>query len=235
MVTEIIMDFQPFNKIPRLNRRCTVTEKIDGTNASVCIVPLSEGPAYGPEQIVIDDHVIFAGSRTRWITPTNDNHGFAKWVRDNADELLRLGPGHHFGEWWGFAINRGYGMNRKVFSLFNTARWGDASLRPSCCDVVPVLYEGAYNTDKIKWVMNLLAIEGSHAAPGFPDPEGIVVFHHAANSLMKATIKGDEEGKHAEAHIKKERPPRAERNPNRGGRRIADLPYEGPDRRTPKA
>lgn len=33
------MKFQPFNKIPRLSRGCIITEKIDGTNASVIIIP----------------------------------------------------------------------------------------------------------------------------------------------------------------------------------------------------
>jgi len=37
-----------------------------------------------------------------------------------------------------------------------------------------------------------LAANGSVAAPGFYDPEGIVVFHTAANAGFKKTIKKDE-------------------------------------------
>lgn len=58
------MEFQPFEKIFRLNRDCIATEKIDGTNALVAIS---------------DDLEIKAGSRSRWITPENDNMGFAKY------------------------------------------------------------------------------------------------------------------------------------------------------------
>ena len=114
--------FVEFPKMPRLSREIIVTEKIDGTNAQVYIG---------------DDGTILAGSRTRWITPENDNFGFAAWVRDNTDELLKLGPGSHFGEWWGAGIQRRYGLNEKRFSLFNVARWGEE--RPACCSVVPVL------------------------------------------------------------------------------------------------
>jgi hypothetical protein len=31
------MEFTPFDKTPRLNRECAVTEKIDGTNAQISI------------------------------------------------------------------------------------------------------------------------------------------------------------------------------------------------------
>jgi hypothetical protein len=79
-------------------------------------------------------------SRSRWITPDDDNFGFAAWVEANRDELLTLGPGRHFGEWWGSGIQRGYGLPKgeKRFSLFNVSRWGES--RPACCHVVPVLY-----------------------------------------------------------------------------------------------
>lgn len=92
-------------KIGRLSRGCTITEKIDGTNASVFI------GAYETEGLFL------VGSRTRWITPTSDNYGFAHWAHSHKDELLQLGPGHHFGEWWGLGIQRRYGQLEKKFSL----------------------------------------------------------------------------------------------------------------------
>lgn len=109
-----MIEFKPFQKIARLNREVLVTEKIDGTNGLVWIAE--------------DGVEMRAGSRSRWITPEADNFGFAKWVADNAEELRRLGPGYHYGEWWGAGIQRRYGLTEKRFSLFNVSRWADASV-----------------------------------------------------------------------------------------------------------
>lgn len=118
------MEFTGFPKIARLNREIVITEKIDGTNAQIFI-----NEAGG----------LFAGSRTRWITPgKDDNYGFAGWVERNRKELLKLGPGQYFGEWWGAGIQRRYGMTEKVFSLFR-----QPEVLPSCCRVVPVLLLGS--------------------------------------------------------------------------------------------
>ena len=100
------IEFKSFGKIPRLSRDIVITEKIDGTNG----------------QIYIDGDTIMAGSRNRWITPQDDNHGFAAWVSANREQLMALGNGRHFGEWWGAGIQDGYGQTEKFFSLFNTRR-----------------------------------------------------------------------------------------------------------------
>lgn len=191
------VEFEGFPKMGRLFRECVITEKIDGTNAQILINDAG------------DD--LIAGSRTRWITPEDDNFGFAAWVRDHKEELLTLGPGRHFGEWWGGKIQRGYGIKEKRWSLFNVARWclyGAApqplpkspdpkaeqryqDVLPPCCGLVPVLYRGPFNTDSVREVMRCLETEGSKAAPGFMDPEGVVVFHTAANVGFKATLKND--------------------------------------------
>lgn len=239
------MGFVGFPKIPRLSRECVITEKLDGRNASIYIaqVPkLSEGapdcpPPHQPDRLhhfyAADGTMwgVWAGSRNRWVTPDNDNYGFARWVYDHADELVKLGPGHHFGEWWGCGIQRGYNQIEKKFSLFNVTRWGDEAARPACCGIVPILYRGLFSTEMIENVLMMLQLTGSMAAPGFMDPEGIIVYHVAANALFKKTAKGDEEGKHAEAHPKKERPTRAPKNPSKGGRRVAEVSFAGPDRR----
>lgn len=70
---------------------------------------------------------------------------------------------------------------------------------------VPVLYRGSWHLERLStldhgmwapdWALNMLATAGSAAAPGFMDPEGIVVFHEASGQLFKATIKGDEKPK----------------------------------------
>lgn len=177
-------DFIAFRSIPRLMRDIIVTEKIDGTNAQVHIS---------------DDGVVRAGSRTRWITPEDDNFGFATWVREHEETLRTLGPGAHFGEWWGSGIQRKYGLSDRRFSLFNTKRWSDSTARPSCCDVVPVLYEGPFSMLAIDACFGTLAGCGSVAAPGFMKPEGIVVFHVAANQLFKRTLDGND-GHKGHAH-----------------------------------
>jgi len=185
--------FVGFPKISRYSRDVIITEKIDGTNAQIYIPgPVDDG--YGK---------VFAGSRTRWITPEQDNHGFAKWVMEHEDDLNQLGPGNHFGEWWGSGIQRGYGLvkGEKRFSLFNVHRWGaggkDEAMRPGCCDVVPVLWQG--NMDRL-WamivgVMKNLEEFGSVASPGFMKPEGIVIYHTAGNVLFKKTLEKDDQPK----------------------------------------
>ena len=182
------MEFQGFPKMPRISRDVVITEKIDGTNAQVAIVEL-EGVSVPGALFEQDGLALFAGSRTRWITPEQDNAGFARWCRDNAQELMGLGPGRHFGEWWGQGIQRGYGLKEKRFSLFNVARWADE--RPACCHIVPVLYQGIFDTRMVDFTIDALAQSGSMAAPGFLRPEGIVIFHTAGNFGMKKTIEKD--------------------------------------------
>lgn len=176
------MDFVEFPKIARLSRECVITEKIDGTNGCICIGENGE---------------FLIGSRTRWITPENDNHGFARWAMENKDELMRLGPGTHFGEWWGSGIQRGYGLvkGEKRFSLFNVHRWADAAIRPACCGVVPTIYRGMFTTDLVEEALNELRNHGSLASEGFMKPEGIVIFHTAGGYRFKKTIERDEQPK----------------------------------------
>lgn len=168
-------EFEPFPKIARLAREIIVTEKIDGTNAQVCVT---------------EDGNVLAGSHSQWITPSADNFGFARWVAEHADDLRRLGIGRHFGEWWGVGIQRRYGLAEKRFSLFNTTRW--AAERPACCHVVPLLYQGPFDTTAIDDVLGVLRLYGSRAAPGFMKPEGIVVYHTAAGVGFKKTLEKDE-------------------------------------------
>ena len=172
-------EFVPFNKIVRLSREMIVTEKIDGTNSSVFIG---------------EDGEFLTASRKRWITPEDDNYGFSKWAHEHKDELMLLGSGYHFGEWWGCGIRRSYGIDEKRWSLFNVGVWNADNI-PSCCHIVPVLYNGLFDTNKIQEILNDLAINGSVAAPGFMRPEGVVIFHVAARMLFKKTILKDESPK----------------------------------------
>lgn len=174
----IDIEFRPFEKIPRLRRTVVVTEKIDGTNACV---------------FVGEDGVVIAGSRSRWITPEADNFGFAAWVKAHEVALRELGPGYHYGEWYGAGIQRRYGLAEKRFALFNTARWADGAPkpRPVCCGVVPVLATGSMD-EAVETALRRLRTEGSVAVPGFRDLEGVVVYHSASGNLYKVLLKGDE-------------------------------------------
>lgn len=199
-----MLEFQGFPKIPRLSRDVVITEKIDGTNACIAIFQVDAvaeeyanltAPFFEITQDNID-YIMLAGSRNKWIGEQEDNYGFAEWVSKHPNELMQLGEGRHYGEWWGQGIQRGYGLKEKRFSLFNTSRWGvGGDIRPSCCSVVPVLYEGLFDTSRVARELGFLAELGSQAAPGFMQPEGIVVFHKAGNLMFKKTIKNDEKPK----------------------------------------
>ena len=175
-----MIEFTPFPKMARWSREVIITEKIDGTNASIFIG---------------DDGEFLVGSRTRWITPEQDNAGFARWAYERKDELMLLGPGHHFGEWWGNGIQRGYGLKEKRFSLFNTARWDDPTKYPACCGVVPVLYQGPMYPTVMEDTIARLRYDGSYAAVGFMKPEGIVMYHTAARIGFKKTLEKDDKPK----------------------------------------
>lgn len=209
-------DFIPFPKVPRLLRPVTVCEKIDGTNASIAIFDSEERH---PEALAVQllpeggFRNLLAGSRNRWLSIGSDNFGFAAWVTENVEQLWDLGPGRHFGEWWGRGIQRTYGLSERRFSLFNVGRWceGEPTLAhiqpqdprallayrqpaPECCSVVPVLWAGPFCTHSIQCVLEELRDRGSSAAPGFPNPEGLVVYHHAANQTFKLTFDDNHKG-----------------------------------------
>lgn len=194
------MQFESFPSISRYSRDVVITEKIDGTNAQIYITEDNE--KIDPNICIrVDGLALIAGSRKRWIVPENDNFGFAKWVWQNAEELVKLGPGRHFGEWWGQGIQRGYGLKEKRFSLFNVSRWNEHNI-PKCCHVVPILYKGPWDGlsgtqfSVIEAAMVKLASCGSVAAPGFMNPEGIVIFHTGkVPVLFKKTFENDAKGK----------------------------------------
>lgn len=186
-------EFESFPKIPRLFGDVVITEKIDGTNAQIFITD------YGD---------FFVGSRNRWLAHGSDNFGFYAWATAHREELLELGPGRHYGEWWGSGIQRGYGLPKgeKRFSLFNVSRWHDSGNNlallgpdedgegvfpnlapaPACCHVVPALFAGGFSTSEAVKTQEHLRQTGSWAAPGFMNPEGLMVYHVRAGAYFKA-------------------------------------------------
>lgn len=207
------MEFTPWQKTSRFFREVTVTEKIDGTNSAIRFEPLDEkefgdlvkfdGRSYrepwpgaqldkaiGLVPYVDERVVMGAQSRKRLITPEDDNFGFADWVSTNATTLFEdLGYGIHYGEWWGHGIQRGYGMPKglRTFSLFNTRKWGEAVFNTPGLSVVPVLYQSVFDEWSIQKTAERLHQQGSVAAPGFKPAEGVVIYFHQANIVMKYT------------------------------------------------
>jgi hypothetical protein len=178
-----VAEFKAFSEIARLSSNVTITEKIHGTNAQIYI---AEGDYPGEVDVR-------AGSRTRWLTPDDDNYGFAKWVEENKTALVeKLGLGRHFGEWYGSGINAGYGLKEKRLALFDTRF--DGKELPAGVDVVPVLYQGPWNPFVVETAMAELKEKGSRIAPGFMKPEGIVIRFDRNGVLFKHVFEAEEMG-----------------------------------------
>lgn len=199
------MQFDKWPSIPRLSKeRMILTEKLDGTNGCVVIEPWTEGIEYDfpyVKLITLDSgkYWFAAQSRSRFISPEDDNFGFAKWAFQNAEELVTtLGPGKHYGEWWGHGIQRGYGLSEKRFSLFNAPRWMDSIsyLFPTspvpALRTVPLLYTGPFDLDKLREAKDTIA-KGSLASPTFNGKaEGLVMYLREANTSYKILLENDE-------------------------------------------
>lgn len=210
----MIVEHKRFGKIFRLNRPVVVTEKIDGTNCAVVVVPvdaLESLAAAGRGAAVVEvekedgsSHscAVYAQSRNRILFPGADHHGFMEFVHDNADGLANLlGVGCHFGEWWGKGINREYAQQGRRFALFNIERWrGIETCTKIPIETVTVLAEmDAFDTAKIARVMHDLRTNGSKHVPAWPTPEGVVVRHSASGALFKVMCEDDETAKSAVA------------------------------------
>lgn len=195
------IEFSGQGKTPRLFRKIIITEKIDGTNSSVRVLPANEySPLQGTATVSLNGerYYVHAQSRNRLIRAGDDNFGFAAWVWDNADALADiLGPGTHFGEWWGKGIQRGYDMGHRDFSLFNTERHAGSygTVGGVCLGSVPVLYEGPYADEHIRAALNDLKKFGSYANPGFDQPEGVCIYHTQSKRTYKVTLDNNDKGK----------------------------------------
>lgn len=213
-----MIEFQAWPKTPRLsNGGVTVTEKIDGTNACVIIMPVDiDAPGYQKDPMTAlggwqenNNHLVGAQSRKRLIRPNAlggpDNAGFAAWVWSHANELVDLlGPGRHFGEWWGQGIQRRYGMDHKVFSLFNEYKWNKIAeqredWRPRAqaihMDIVPLLYQGRFSDVAIEDTLSVLREHGSFAplkwGKSGQKAEGVII-RLPGGQLFKAFVEDDD-------------------------------------------
>jgi len=208
-------EFIAFRKIPRFNREIIITEKIDGTNAQILISPTNKSDPSALRSIPMlcalggsGNQVslmcnVYAGSRSKWITLVNDNHGFAKWVYEHVYDLVCiLGIGRFYGEWWGKGIQRGYGLEEKRFSLFNPFfefKSDPNAFGTPLVYTVPLLAKGSKpSSSGIKLSLDILRETGSQAAPGYMKPEGVVIYHTASGQNFKVTYENDEGGKNEE-------------------------------------
>lgn len=204
------IEFRAWPKTPRLFRDIVITEKIDGTNCAIIIEELDvDDPGSYRLAAVERDGVLYevaAQSRNRLITPgkTTDNHGFAAFVQHNAEELFDLlGPGRHYGEFWGKGIQGRY-VNQhptiKGFALFNTEKYATLKAwlpNPSGGEVLVepahVIYEGPFSEKAVQDAMELMS-KGSWVSPLSP-AEGIVVFHTQSRQVYKVTLDNQDKGK----------------------------------------
>lgn len=169
-------EFVSWGKTHRLDRDTVITEKIDGTNA--CVVIGEDGKFLG------------AQSRKRIITPESDNYGFAAWAYQHGDDLAELlGPGYHYGEWWGNGINRNYGVKDRRFYLFDALRWETSddyfAEQVPGLGVVPIVHRSDNFFEAIQVAEYWLTEEGSMVAPGYRRPEGMIVYHVPARARFK--------------------------------------------------
>ena len=65
---------------------------------------------------------------------------------------------------------------------------------PICCYVVPILYEGTFDTTMIHEILGHLKAHGSCAIPQYMNPEGIVIEHRASRQLFKKTFDDSHKG-----------------------------------------
>lgn len=162
-----VVDFVKWPKIQRLEKiNIIATEKLDGTNAQV---------------LLRDGLPMMVGSRNRWITPGKgtDNFGFANWAYEHEAQLRLLGPGTHYGEWYGCGIGRGYGLLERRWALFNIHRPLPDECKAIGVELVPLLYHrqaDLFNGWSIlPEVIEHLKVNGSRAVPGYMKPEGVVL------------------------------------------------------------
>lgn len=167
-------EFKPYGKTSRYtDLGCTITEKIDGTNACV---------------VIHDGVFVGCQSRNKAIGIHDDNAGFANWAYANAEELQKLGDGYHYGEWAGPGIQKNpHKLEKKTFFLFNVGRPYDVV--PECVSFVPVLYEeefqGDATVDGVMWSLRNGALQEGYT------PEGIIIYFHSFRAVAKYTFEGN--------------------------------------------
>lgn len=190
-MTDQVAEFKTWHEINKFaGIHVVATEKIHGSNGQILVTTRPDGSLCAT-----------AGSRTRWLDAVSgpDNFGFAAFVRANEAEICeKLGEGRHYGEWVGPGVNSDYGLKDKHFVLFDVKRFSServaATGLPERFAVVPILYDGPYNSDAINKVFEDLRAGGSVFRPGFLRPEGMVLFFPQFGSRLKMVFKPEKTG-----------------------------------------
>jgi len=203
--------FQKFPKIPRFSRDIVITEKIDGTNAQVFISEGGDIMWVGSRNRWLtdteDNYSFRAWAREhadelRQLGPGRHcGEWWGQGIQRNYGLTERRFSLFNVSRWTDL-IHEKPGPLCEGFYLDNLEEPIVRQPAPICCHVVPILYVGPWRLDNIQqWgeemdalsdTMFALGDGGSRAAPGFRDPEGVVVFHGQSGRLFKKTFKGDE-------------------------------------------
>lgn len=176
-LTYNLENFTSWGKTPRAGSKgetIVVMEKMDGSNCGIHIK---------------DDTIVGIQSRNRSISPNadgnqNDNFGFARWVHENQEELLKLGDGSHYGEWCGEGIQKNpHKLVGKHWFLFSNP-FRPVETLPECVSKVPVLYVGD-DSDEIMRIFVKLYTDSKEQ--GYK-AEGIIVYYPKQKRREKITF-----------------------------------------------
>ena len=105
-----------YHGVPYPKLRYFATVKLHGTNAGIRL---------------LEDGTLVAQSRSRDLTPEDDNAGFAAFVVEHAELIRKFlfnnKPGVVFGEWCGGNIQKGVALNQlqKQFVVFAATDWSE--------------------------------------------------------------------------------------------------------------
>lgn len=183
----------PFKSWPKTTRRkskCTISEKLNGSNGALAFKVKDVSPTDGREVYVLDFEMA-TQTRNRIVTTQDDQTGIARWAEANRDSLIRDllyiegnlpipsdEPQYHYGEF----MTRGH--KEPHFYLFNTRRWSNVTFKTPTLKVVPVLYEGEYYDGVIEECLEDLRNNGSRIHPDIP-AEGVVTYWPGNDTMFK--------------------------------------------------
>lgn len=178
----------PFKAWPKTTRRkskCTISEKLHGSNGALAFKVTAE---INTNNVYIINVEFAVQTRNRIVTVKDDQTGIAKWAEDNKETLIadlvyfepvpKPGLYYHYGEF----MTRGH--KEPHFYLFNTRRWSGIEFATPTLKVVPVLYEGIYYDGIVDECLENLRKYGSQVHPGLP-AEGVVIYYQGNDTMFK--------------------------------------------------
>ena len=112
-VIKLVRERAQFDGVPLPTLLFYGSVKLHGTNAGIGFTEIGE---------------MYVQSRSRIITPEQDNAGFAAWVRDNEERIPKLISSVIYGEWCGGNIQKSVALNQLPkmfvpFAITTNGRW----------------------------------------------------------------------------------------------------------------